>query len=34
MTYISSAQLDGLTGPISFTEGKRTDFKLDLVSPL
>ena len=31
MTYISSAQLDGLTGPISFTEGKRTDFKLDLL---
>ena len=31
MTYISSAQVDGLTGPISFTEGKRTDFKLDLL---
>jgi len=31
MSYISSVQIDGLTGPISFTEGKRSDFKLDLL---
>ena len=31
MSYISSVQFEGLTGPISFNEGKRSDFKLDLL---
>ena len=31
LSYISSAKFDGLTGPISFAESKRTNFKLDLL---
>ena len=31
LSYISSAKYDGLTGPISFAESKRQNFKLDLL---
>ena len=31
LSYISSARVDGLTGPISFAESKRQNFKLDLL---
>ena len=31
MNYISSAKFRGLTGPVSFAESKRTNFKLDLL---
>lgn len=30
-SYVSSVRFDGLTGPISFAENKRTDFKLDFL---
>ncbi|XP_063880682.1 glutamate receptor ionotropic, kainate 2-like isoform X2 [Scylla paramamosain] len=29
--YINAVEYDGLTGPIKFTEGKRTNFKLDIL---
>ncbi len=31
MSYISSAKFRGLTGPVTFAESKRTNFKLDLL---
>ena len=31
LNYISSAKFFGLTGPVSFAESKRTNFKLDLL---
>ncbi len=31
LNYISSAKFGGLTGPVSFAESKRTNFKLDLL---
>ena len=31
LNYISSAKFRGLTGPVSFAESKRTNFKLDLL---
>ena len=30
-SYVSSVKFDGLTGPVSFAENKRTDFKLDFL---
>ena len=30
-SYVSSVKFDGLTGPVSFVENKRTDFKLDFL---
>ncbi|XP_064081833.1 glutamate receptor ionotropic, kainate 2-like isoform X1 [Macrobrachium nipponense] len=29
--YINAVEYDGVTGPIKFTEGKRTNFKLDIL---
>ncbi|CAL4124820.1 unnamed protein product, partial [Meganyctiphanes norvegica] len=29
--YINAVEYDGITGPIKFTEGKRTNFKLDIL---
>jgi ionotropic glutamate receptor len=31
LKHISSAKFNGLTGPVSFSESKRTNFKLDLL---
>ena len=31
LNYISTAKFKGLTGPVSFAESKRTNFKLDLL---
>ncbi|XP_050440988.1 glutamate receptor ionotropic, kainate 2-like isoform X2 [Adelges cooleyi] len=31
INYINSVEVKGLTGPIQFKEGRRTDFKLDLM---
>ena len=31
VSFIQFLQFDGLTGPIKFKEGKRVDFKLDLL---
>ena len=30
-SYVSSVKFNGLTGPVSFAENKRTDFKLDFL---